>query len=473
MQGKSIVKNSVKILLCILLFLVLMQGVQAAPDSLANPASVNCGKVGATSEIMNNPDGSQYGMCKFPNGTACEEWALFRGEGCKPNVAPVTTIPSTPTILQTTIKTATPTSTTDNDAKIAALEKQIAEQNKKIDEQGNVLDQITNFLRNIFGWNIVKPTPIPVTSPTPTSNPVPTTIPSVTPTSTPQIIDITATPTQIPVTSPTLTSTPTPKPIPEPTTQMTSIITPTIPPTVVTTLSSNAPTVSSISPTSGAKDAIVGVTITGTNFESGATAKLTRAGYPSITATGVSVYSATAIGCAFKLGGDLGSYNVMVTNPSGQSNTKMAAFSIDEAPQIVSTTMLVTPTPTLTPNPTPVTTTLATLTPVPIPTTEFIQVMPNDQQVNVLLTKDRPTSEIHLQYQGGPGERFTNKILMRVYASDGTYTEYVMSNGNKPLPGDEIIVPGTKGNDRCEVFVISAGVRYKVLDEAAIGGGYY
>jgi len=60
----------------------------AAAVGMANPASVNCGKVGATSEIMNNPDGSQYGMCKFPNGTACEEWALYRGEGCKPNVAP-------------------------------------------------------------------------------------------------------------------------------------------------------------------------------------------------------------------------------------------------------------------------------------------------------------------------------------------------------------------------------------------------
>ena len=62
-----------------------------ASAGMANPASVNCGKVGATSVIMNNPDGSQYGMCKFPNGTACEEWALFRGEGCKPNVAPTAT----------------------------------------------------------------------------------------------------------------------------------------------------------------------------------------------------------------------------------------------------------------------------------------------------------------------------------------------------------------------------------------------
>jgi hypothetical protein len=73
----------------------------------------------------------------------------------------VTTVPTTeqttrlttaPTTLRTTIKTPTPTPTTDNDAKIAALEKQLAEQKQKIEEQGNILDRITNFLRNVFGW---------------------------------------------------------------------------------------------------------------------------------------------------------------------------------------------------------------------------------------------------------------------------------------------------------------------------------
>lgn len=114
------------------------------------------------------------------------------------------------------------------------------------------------------------------------------------------------------------------------------IVTPTIPPTVVTTLSGSAPTVTGISPASGAKDSIAGVTITGTNFESGATAKLMRAGYPSITATGVSVSSATSIGCTFSLnGGEEGSYNVVVTNPGGQSDTKMGAFSIGQAPPVI------------------------------------------------------------------------------------------------------------------------------------------
>jgi len=114
------------------------------------------------------------------------------------------------------------------------------------------------------------------------------------------------------------------------------IVTPTIPPTAVETLSGSAPTVTGISPASGAKDAVVGVTITGTNFESGATAKLARAGYPFITGTGVSVSSGTSIGCTFSLSGaEEGSYNVMVTNPGGQSDTKMGAFSIGQAPPIV------------------------------------------------------------------------------------------------------------------------------------------
>lgn len=55
---------------------------------IANPASVNCGTLGGMTEIKTAADGGQYGMCTFTNGTACEEWALFRGEGCKPYTAP-------------------------------------------------------------------------------------------------------------------------------------------------------------------------------------------------------------------------------------------------------------------------------------------------------------------------------------------------------------------------------------------------
>lgn len=46
---------------------------------LANPASVNCAKVGGTTMIMNGPNG-QYGLCDFGDNMQCEEWALYRGD---------------------------------------------------------------------------------------------------------------------------------------------------------------------------------------------------------------------------------------------------------------------------------------------------------------------------------------------------------------------------------------------------------
>jgi len=64
----------------------------AGPDSIAHPASVACGKAGGKTEIRKDATGAEYGMCTFTNGTSCEEWTLFRGEGCKPGVtAAVTT----------------------------------------------------------------------------------------------------------------------------------------------------------------------------------------------------------------------------------------------------------------------------------------------------------------------------------------------------------------------------------------------
>jgi len=61
------------------------QGTPAVQPSMANPASVNCGNIGGSTEIRKNADGSEYGMCTFTNGTSCEEWALYRGEGCTTN----------------------------------------------------------------------------------------------------------------------------------------------------------------------------------------------------------------------------------------------------------------------------------------------------------------------------------------------------------------------------------------------------
>lgn len=47
---------------------------------LANPASVNCVRLGGKVEIRTDVQGGQTGFCKFENGQECEEWALFRNE---------------------------------------------------------------------------------------------------------------------------------------------------------------------------------------------------------------------------------------------------------------------------------------------------------------------------------------------------------------------------------------------------------
>lgn len=53
---------------------------------LANPASVNCEEQGGLLQIRSNQDG-EYGVCIFPDGSQCEEWAFFRGE-CQPGQPP-------------------------------------------------------------------------------------------------------------------------------------------------------------------------------------------------------------------------------------------------------------------------------------------------------------------------------------------------------------------------------------------------
>jgi putative hemolysin len=50
---------------------------------IANPASVNCLQKGGRLEIRTTANGSQYGVCIFSDGSACEEWAYLRDE-CAP-----------------------------------------------------------------------------------------------------------------------------------------------------------------------------------------------------------------------------------------------------------------------------------------------------------------------------------------------------------------------------------------------------
>jgi len=48
--------------------------------NMPNPASVYCEQQGNKLEIQTAADGSQNGICIFPDGSTCDEWAYFRGE---------------------------------------------------------------------------------------------------------------------------------------------------------------------------------------------------------------------------------------------------------------------------------------------------------------------------------------------------------------------------------------------------------
>jgi len=58
--------------------------------NMPNPASAYCEQQGNRSEIVTAADGSQYGVCIFPDDSLCDEWAYFRDEcgPAKPSGAP-------------------------------------------------------------------------------------------------------------------------------------------------------------------------------------------------------------------------------------------------------------------------------------------------------------------------------------------------------------------------------------------------
>jgi putative hemolysin len=58
-------------------------GTDMPQANMPNPASVYCEQNGNKLEIRTAADGSQSGVCVFPDGSTCDEWAYFRGE-CGP-----------------------------------------------------------------------------------------------------------------------------------------------------------------------------------------------------------------------------------------------------------------------------------------------------------------------------------------------------------------------------------------------------
>lgn len=56
---------------------------ESPEGQVANPASTYCEEQGYTLEMRTGEDGGQHGVCVFPDGSECEEWAFYRGE-CTP-----------------------------------------------------------------------------------------------------------------------------------------------------------------------------------------------------------------------------------------------------------------------------------------------------------------------------------------------------------------------------------------------------
>ena len=78
----------------------------STPVEMANPASVYCQEQGYTLEMRTDASGGQYGVCIFPDGSECDEWAYYRGE-CSPNTGGEEITPS-PTAGASPAPTPTP-----------------------------------------------------------------------------------------------------------------------------------------------------------------------------------------------------------------------------------------------------------------------------------------------------------------------------------------------------------------------------
>jgi uncharacterized repeat protein (TIGR01451 family) len=94
------------------------------------------------------------------------------------------------------------------------------------------------------------------------------------------------------------------------------------------------PTVTSITPDEGENTGSVSITnLAGSNFQDGATVKLTKSGQSNINAAGVSMVSDAQIACNFDLtGAAAGLWNVVVTNPDAQSGTLTNGFTVTAPP---------------------------------------------------------------------------------------------------------------------------------------------
>jgi hypothetical protein len=125
------------------------------------------------------------------------------------------------------------------------------------------------------------------------------------------------------------------------TTQTSSTTNTTTTTTTATVSPTGKPTFKNIIPDAGDAGTKIDIlSLTGTNFRSGATVMLMMAGNPNITATNVNVQSSTLISCSITppSNSTAGAWDIVITNPDGQSVTYANIFSIHGSPNAVDTT---------------------------------------------------------------------------------------------------------------------------------------
>jgi len=122
--------------------------------------------------------------------------------------------------------------------------------------------------------------------------------------------------------------------------------------------------------------------------------------------------------------------------------------------------------PFVTTVPTPPTATTSSSTSTVVSTPQSVETLPYEQNVGILVEKQRPDATIHLIYTGGTGEDNVWNIMMRVTRSDGTVEEKYLNDGTRrPRLNDALVMDGTRGVDQVAVFLTSAGKTYKVFDK--------
>jgi putative hemolysin len=82
---------------------------QTPQANTPNPASVYCEQQGYKIEIRTAADGSQSGVCIFPDGSECDEWAYYRGECTPPSQSGSTSTQAPEAATATTAPTEIPT----------------------------------------------------------------------------------------------------------------------------------------------------------------------------------------------------------------------------------------------------------------------------------------------------------------------------------------------------------------------------